>query len=253
VQFSAAVYSVDEGAGSATITIVLSAPAARRVSVEVNRAGGTADPGKDYGKIVNTLNLNQGTTRQTFTIQIVDDAIDEEDETVVLALRNPTNAVLGAPAEATLAIIDNDTTPPPAAPNVRLNEILSVPGQSDWDEDGEANELDQWIELYNAGPEPVDLGGWLLGGARNSRAPYPIPAGTLIEPDAFLVLYRQETGIVLNRDGGAVRLLDPAKTLVDVAMYAKMEAGESYNRADSENWYVASPPSPGLPNTVLTP
>lgn len=43
---------------------------------------------------------------------------------------------------------------------------------------------DEWIELYNRGAEPVDLGGWQLADA----VAYDIPAGTTLAPDSYLVI-----------------------------------------------------------------
>jgi hypothetical protein len=245
VRFSAATYSVDEGAGSVEITIVLSAAIDRRVSVEFATSGGTADVGSDYEAAGSTVNVRRGTTSQTVTIDIVDDAVDEEDETVVLVLRNPTNAVLGTPVQAVLAIIDNDTTPPPAS-SVFLSEILPVPGGTDWDGDGTANELDEWVELYNAGPVPVDLAGWQVAdGAVDSSTPYRIAADMVLDPGAFLVLYRQKTGLELGDGGDTVRLLDPAGQVVDSVTFGEIGADASYARGRAGGWYVTPLPTPG--------
>jgi hypothetical protein len=58
-------------------------------------------------------------TNRTFTVSIVDDTVDEPDETVVLSLSNPVNALLGATYQATLTIVDNDAPLPP--PEVRFS------------------------------------------------------------------------------------------------------------------------------------
>ncbi len=43
---------------------------------------------------------------------------------------------------------------------------------------------EEWIELYNRGAEAVDLGGWQLVDA----VAYAIPSGTVLAPDAYLVV-----------------------------------------------------------------
>jgi hypothetical protein len=252
VRFSAATYSVDEGAGAATITIILSATSDRTVTVDYAASDGTASAGSDYVVTNGTLTFNPGVTSQTFAVNIVDDVADEADETVALTLSSPTLALLGAPFQAVLAIIDDDI-PPPVSSSVRLNEILPLPGGTDWDKDGTADELDEWIELYNAGTAPLDLSGWLLDDAEDGSAPYQIPTGTALEPGAFLVLYRQTTGIILDDGGDTVRLLDPSGQVVDAVTFGEVGADASYNRSESGSWYVDPLPSPGAPNAVPMP
>ncbi len=49
-----------------------------------------------------------GATEATFDLTIIDDTLVEEDETIELTLRNPTNATLQSPATVTITIDDND-------------------------------------------------------------------------------------------------------------------------------------------------
>ncbi|MFN2129772.1 MAG: Calx-beta domain-containing protein, partial [Anaerolineae bacterium] len=112
VQFSAATYDVNEGAGSATITATLDMASAVVVTVDYTASGGTATAGSDYVVASGTLTFPVGVTTQTFSVTVVDDDVDEvAQETVNLALSNPGNAELGTPTSAVLRIQDND--PPP--------------------------------------------------------------------------------------------------------------------------------------------
>lgn len=212
VQFGAATYSADEGAGTVTITVVLSAASERTATVNYATSDGTASAGSDYTAANGTLTFDPGATSQTFSVSIVDDVADEKDETVVLALGSPANAVLGTLSQATLVILDDDPAqPPPAAEGIFLNEVLPVPVGTDWDGNGVADERDEWVELYNAGTASIDLSNWFLDDAEGESDPYQIPDGTVLEPGAFLVLYQQETGIVLGDGGDTARLLDRAR------------------------------------------
>jgi hypothetical protein len=249
VRFSATTYSVDEGAGTATITVLLDGVSDRTVKVDYATSDGTARAGSDYTSANGTLSFDPGVTSQTFAVSIVDDGADEEDETIALTLSGPTHAVLGVPSQAVLAIIDDDTTPPVSA-SVRVNELLPVPGGTDWDGNGIADELDEWIELYNAGTTQVDLGRWLIDNAQNGSAAYQIPAGVVLDPGAFLVLHRQKTGIILHNDGGKVRLVDTSGRVVDEVTFGTVDADVSYNRSESGSWYVSPLPSPGMPNAA---
>jgi hypothetical protein len=171
------------------------------------------------------------------------------------------------------------STPVPAG--IRLNEILSVPGTTDWDGDGRADAQDEWIEIYNAGPLAVDLGGWIvdssdprrLGGpARDpvrsnqeqgvpaasganallDESRYMIPPHMVLESGAFLVLYQQKTGLVLDDAGGRVQLFDPAGELIDMIVFGPLEPDTSYGVDANGDWRVYSLPSPGRPNDGIS-
>jgi len=110
VAFSMATYTVNEGAGTATIIVNLSSSSGQTVSVNYATSNGTATAGSDYTTKSGTLTFTPNQTSKTFTVSILDDALDEPDETVNLTLSNPTNATLGNPANATLTIVDNDVS-----------------------------------------------------------------------------------------------------------------------------------------------
>jgi PKD repeat protein/N-acetylneuraminic acid mutarotase len=70
----------------------------------------------DYTSTGGTLAFAPGDTSRTFAVPIINDTLDETNETVTLTLSNPTNADLGAPSTATLTIVDDDeptSTPTP--------------------------------------------------------------------------------------------------------------------------------------------
>jgi len=110
VQFSSAAYSVNEGAGTATVTVTLSAPSASVVSVSyATVTGGTATDGSDYSGSTGTLSFAVGQLSKTFTVPIKQDTTVEGNETVNLALTSPSaSATLGTPATAVLTIVDDD-------------------------------------------------------------------------------------------------------------------------------------------------
>jgi PKD repeat protein len=108
VQFSAADFVVDEGAGSATVTITLNTASASPVSVDVATADHTAVAPDDYAVVSATLTYAPGETSQHIQVPIVDDALDEVNQSLTLTLRNPANAWLGSPASARLTILDDD-------------------------------------------------------------------------------------------------------------------------------------------------
>ncbi len=153
-------------------------------------------------------------------------------------------------ATATATHTATATTPP--LTGVRLNEILPAPAAVDWDGDGTADALDEWIELTNTGVVTVDIGGWSLEAASGGAA-YAIPAGTLIGPGEFVVLYRDTTGIALNDDGDGARLLRPGGGVEGMAIFGALGVDRSYSRDEAGAWHADWSPSPGsanLPPTV---
>jgi hypothetical protein len=110
LSFTMASYSVDESAGTATVAVRRTGGSSGAVSVQCNSANGTATAPGDYGATADVLNWTDGdTANKICTIPIVDDAIEEVDETVGLSLSNPTGgASLTAPANAALTIVDDD-------------------------------------------------------------------------------------------------------------------------------------------------
>jgi len=111
VAFSSATYSVNEGDGSADVTVMLSIASGLPVTVSYTTQDGTATAGSDYTTASGALLFAPGETSKSFPVAITDDAMDEGDETVALHLSSPQNSTLGALAAATLTLVDND--PPP--------------------------------------------------------------------------------------------------------------------------------------------
>ncbi|CAN5754779.1 hypothetical protein BH10CHL1_BH10CHL1_39550 [soil metagenome] len=111
VQFSNATYSVNENGGTATVTVTLSTPSGLAATVNYATSGGTATVGNDYQASSGALTFSPGQTIKTFVVPIVEDLLDENDETINLTLSAPGNATLGATIAATLTIIDNDNPP----------------------------------------------------------------------------------------------------------------------------------------------
>jgi hypothetical protein len=75
------------------------------------RLSGTAVDPADYGITASPITITAGNTTQTITITVVDDAIDEANETVIVTMGAPTNATQGATTVHTATINDNDATP----------------------------------------------------------------------------------------------------------------------------------------------
>ncbi|HSI43509.1 MAG TPA: Calx-beta domain-containing protein, partial [Methylotenera sp.] len=100
--------TVNEGAGTATFTVTLSAASGQTVTVNYNTASGTALTGGDFGNVSGTLTFAAGTTTQTITVPIVNDNIYEGLETFKVNLTTPVNATI-SDSQGIGTIADNGT------------------------------------------------------------------------------------------------------------------------------------------------
>ncbi len=100
---------VGESDGFAEFVVRLSAPSANTVSVAYNNANQTAANGSDYTAVSGTLTFAPGETTKTVRIPITNDTVAERNESLLVNLFSPVNAVLGN-TEAEVSIIDNDAT-----------------------------------------------------------------------------------------------------------------------------------------------
>jgi len=112
LQFSSASYSVTEDGGSATITVTRTGGSAGATSVNFSTSAGSAAAGTDFTNTFGTLSFADGESSKTFAVPVINDNLDEFDETVNLFL-NVVNgsATLGSPTLATLTILDDDLPP----------------------------------------------------------------------------------------------------------------------------------------------
>jgi uncharacterized repeat protein (TIGR01451 family) len=95
ISFSSTTYSVNEDAGTVAITTTLDVLSALTITVEYTATGGTATPEEDYTIIGGTLVFTPGIVSQTMTVTIIDDGVNEGEETIILMLHNPINATIG--------------------------------------------------------------------------------------------------------------------------------------------------------------
>ena len=122
VNFSSTSSSGAESVSSKALTVELSAASGQDVTVAYAFTGTAGASGVDHSAVNGTLTIAAGDTSGTITIpSIVNDALDEPDETVTVTLSNPSNATLGTDKSHTYTIIDND-----AAPSLSINDVTTA-------------------------------------------------------------------------------------------------------------------------------
>lgn len=107
--------AVDEDAGNAILTLTLNQATSSPVTVQADTANATAIAGSDYTAVVAgpvTIPANETTT--TTTVPIINDALDEGDETFTVTLSNPSSGleVNASNDTATVTIQDDGDDPP---------------------------------------------------------------------------------------------------------------------------------------------
>ena len=110
VQFSAAGFSVGEGAGFVNITVTRSGNSSGTSSVGYATSTGTAKEGRNYVAAVGVVSFAAGETSKTFPVLIIDNAFIDGARTVNLTLSTPSGATLGTQSTAVLTINENDSS-----------------------------------------------------------------------------------------------------------------------------------------------
>ena len=112
VDFNTTSSSGAESVSSVGLTVDLSAASNQNVTVDYAVTGTATGSGTDYTLANGTLTISAGATSGTITIAgIIDDSLDEANETVIVTLSNPSNATLGSDSVHTYTITDNDNAP----------------------------------------------------------------------------------------------------------------------------------------------
>ena len=109
-------------AGSAPGTFTVTRTGATTAALTVNYTiSGSATNGSDYASVSGSVTIAAGATSATVMVTPIDDAIDENNETVVLTLAAGTGYAIGGANNDTVTIADNDgpTTTPGNRPTAK--------------------------------------------------------------------------------------------------------------------------------------
>ncbi|GEM_PF-2171850 len=139
---------------------------------------------------------------------------------------------------------------------VVINEIMFKPDPSNH----------EWIEIYNAGTDPVDINGWYITDPGYSGR--IVDSSFVIEPGEFVILTEYDTTFscrtiyvdhwpYLNNDGDTIFLRDADSSIVDAAVYSVSGSWEhnisielidySADNSDPANWQVCTDPAGATP------
>jgi hypothetical protein len=180
--------------------------------------------------------------------------------TVALALSPMTALPARVVDVATVAAPAADGSLQSSAPvPIVINELLAA-NSSLADPQGE---FDDWIELYNLGSTPVDLGGAYLTDDPSAPTKWQIPVGraaqTTIPPHGYLLIWADKetadsglhAGFALGAGGEELVLLQAdGTTVIDSISFGEQRAGVSYGRFPdgTDTWSPLEPPTPKARN-----
>ena len=146
------------------------------------------------------------------------------------------------------------------APVLFINEFLASNDTTNADENGE---YDDWIEIYNPGNEPVDIGGFYISDDKTDITAWQIPTGksdsTTVPAGGFLLLWadkQPEQGVLhvkikLSSGGEDIVLTAPnGTTVIDSLSFGAQTTDVSMGRLPdgSDNWVTFDHPTPGASN-----
>ncbi|MEE8524800.1 MAG: Calx-beta domain-containing protein [Thermoanaerobaculia bacterium] len=98
-----------ENAGIALVTVERLGGAGSATRVTVRAVSGTAVDGEDFTAAAQALQWAAGELgARVFEIEILDDILEEADETILVELLNPVDSVLAGPSRRELTLLDDD-------------------------------------------------------------------------------------------------------------------------------------------------
>ena len=150
------------------MTIELDTSSSSNITVDYAVTGTATGSGTDFTLANGTATISAGSTSTTITIAgIVDDSLDEVNETVVVTLSNPSNANPGSTLVHTYTITDNDS-----APVVDFNATSSSGEES-------VSSKDLTVDLSAASSNDITVNYAVTGTATGSGTDYTLADGTL--------------------------------------------------------------------------
>ena len=114
VAFGQATYTATEGADEGvTVTVTLSADPQRDVTIPLTVTAQGGAEAADHTGVPTSVSFAAGATATSFVVVAVDDALDDDGESLVLGFGAlPARVTPGTPATTTLSLADDDEAPP---------------------------------------------------------------------------------------------------------------------------------------------
>ena len=110
------------GTQNAVVTVSLSAPSTKTVTVNYSTANGTASAGSDYQAVSGKLTFAPGQTSKSILVPVIGDRLGEPNETFFVNLSGAKNATI-ADGQGVVTIVDDE-------PRISINDVSATEGNS---------------------------------------------------------------------------------------------------------------------------
>ncbi len=141
---------------------------------------------------------------------------------------------------------------------IYINEFMASNDTTCSDQDGD---FDDWIEIYNASDESIDLGGMFLTDKPDNLTKWEIPSGTSIHAGSFLIFWCDEddeqiglhTHFKLSSGGEFIALSENGGlSIIDSLTYGNQTTDISFGRTEDGGsaWQLFELPTPGFSNLM---
>ncbi|HSX43845.1 MAG TPA: lamin tail domain-containing protein [Candidatus Saccharimonadales bacterium] len=133
-----------------------------------------------------------------------------------------------------------------AQANLQIIELLPNPASPETDEE------DEFVELYNAGDQAVDLSGYKIEAGSTYAYSYVIPSGS-IEPHEYRVFSSGNSPLTLANSAGQAHLVDPNGQIISTTdPYKDAPEGQAWALIDGA-WVWTATPTPATTNIYVAP
>jgi len=144
------------------------------------------------------------------------------------------------------------------APGLAI-EIHEFMAQNDTGIRDETGAREDWIELWNKAPLPLDLGGYCLTDDLSRPTKWRFPAGTVVPAGSTLLVWADDetsqgplhTNFKLSASGEVVALFDPSGLVfLDGVQFGAQNPDISLGRlaGSDRSWFALASPTPRRPN-----
>lgn len=165
----------------------------------------------------------------------------------------------GATNVVTAAVGTTPVRPSTGTGRLLINEFMADNDGAFPDPD-EPGAYEDWFEVYNPGPTPVDMGGMYISDSLNNPTKWRVPEGVVIPARGYLVFLAdgetaqgpRHTSWSLSADGESLSIYEPdGKTLIDSVVFGPQRTDVSLGRTSdgAATWSLFFPATPGAANT----
>jgi hypothetical protein len=263
--FSAANTNVNENAGTATITVTRTGDLVAAMTVDYLVTSGAATSGSDFTTstlttgITGTLTFLAGQSSRTFTIQVLDDALAESNETIQLTLLHPSNDnLLGNVNTATVTIVDNDSPTLSDIADLTIDEDTTTGPLAFSVSDAQTPAANLTVSGTSSNQSLVPNTNIVFGGSGTNRTVSVAPAANQSGSATITVTVTDESGATASGTFLlTVNAVNDVPTISDIADQATAEdtptAALAFTIADVETAAADLTVSASSSNTALVP